>query len=379
MVLIFGLAQLAVSANGSFAALLQAHGTVGRLAIINVVSKLLWGGGVALGIVLHAPLWVLASSFLLSESLRSLLLWPIVKQELQLTLRLDLRATRQVLTACIPFFVNAVAITLCSKLDVTLLGFLTRDARELGWYGAASNVATLSMVLSPLIAWVVMPLLSRAKAQSHAAFLKVLRACVAGVITATLPIMLGLGLGAELFVRVAFGAEFAPAALSLRMLVPLFAFTYLAILLSISLVTLGRGWTLTSVSLMGAVLNPVLAFIFVPLFGRLLGPGGAGVGSALGVVGMEVCVTAALMWVIGREVLDRHTLLTIGRSLATCAAVGLLHWALAPLGDLRLLVDAAAYLLLGWLFGALRPRELIAFARDVIGRRRAGGAAAAQR
>lgn len=376
VVLIFGLAQLAVSVNGSLAALLQARGTVGRLAVINVVTKLAWGLGVGLGILLHAPLWVLASSFLLAETLRVALLWPLARRELDLALRVDLKATAAVLRACVPFFVNAVAVTLCSRLDVTMLGFLTRDAQEIGWYSAASNLASLSLLLSPLVHWVVMPLLARAHAASYEQFVSVVRRAIVGLVTATLPLMLLMGLGAELLVRLIFGAEFAPAAHSLRMLVPLFAFTYLAMLLSLSLVTLGRAWTLTSISLMGVVLNPLLAFIFVPLFSRTFGPGGAGMGSAVGVVGMEVCVTTVLILSIGRQLLDRQTVLTVGRSLATCALVIVLHQLLRPLGELRLLVDVLAYGLLGWALGAIRPRELLGFARDLAGRRRAGAPAA---
>jgi O-antigen/teichoic acid export membrane protein len=380
LIIVFGLAQLVVSLNSLLAALLQANGTVGRLALVNVGSKLLWGAGVGVGIALKAPLAWLAASFLVSETLRALLLWPVVRRELSLELRLNLGTTRQMLRTCVPFFINAVAIALCSKLDVTMLGFLTQDEAELGWYGAASNVAGLAMLLSPLVIWVVMPLLSRARAQSHGQFLAVVRGAVTGILTATLPIMLIISLGAEVFIHLAFGAQFAPAALSLRVLVLLFAFTYLAMLMSMSLVTLDRAWTLTTISLVGMVLNPVLASIFVPLTSRALGPGGAGVGAAIGVVGMEMTVTALLMWAVGRELFDRATVLNIGRSLATCAAVVLLHLLLRPLGAWRLLVDAVAYVALGTLLGAIRPRELVAFARSALGARRAakGAAAAAQ-
>jgi O-antigen/teichoic acid export membrane protein len=371
LILVFGLAQLVVSLNNVLAALLQANGTVGRLALINVVSKMLWGAGVGLGIALRAPLAFLAASFLLAELLRAVLLWPIVRRELQLELRLNLASTRAMLRSCVPFFINTVAITLCSKLDVTMLGFLTRNEAELGWYGAASNVAGLAMLLSPLVIWVVMPLLSRARAQSHAQFLQVVRAAVTGILTATLPIMLIISLGADVFIHLAFGPEFAPAAQSLRVLVLLFAFTYLAMLMSMSLVTLNRPWTLTAISLVGVVLNPVLASLFVPLTSRALGPGGAGVGAAIGVVGMEMTVTALLMWTVGRELFDRATVLSIGRSLATCAGVLLVHLALRALGPWRLVLDALAYVGLGTLLGAIRPREIVAFARSVLGERRA--------
>jgi O-antigen/teichoic acid export membrane protein len=55
-VLIFGLTQAVMGFNLSLASMLQASTQVGPLAAMNVVSKLLWGTGVAIGIWLDVPL-----------------------------------------------------------------------------------------------------------------------------------------------------------------------------------------------------------------------------------------------------------------------------------------------------------------------------------
>ena len=47
-----------------------------------------------------------------------------------------------------------------------LLAGMAADS-EVGWYGAASSLAGLSLLLAPLIGWVLMPLLARARARSR--------------------------------------------------------------------------------------------------------------------------------------------------------------------------------------------------------------------
>src|SRR6185369_3720435 len=98
-----------------------------------------------------------------------------------LKLRFDVRALQAVLVASFPFYVNGTVLALCSKLDITLLEFLTGDAKQVGWYSASANVASLAMLMSPLLSWVVMPLMSRAAARSDEELWWVVRHAIAGI------------------------------------------------------------------------------------------------------------------------------------------------------------------------------------------------------
>ena len=195
------------------------------------------------------------------------------------------------------------------------------------------------------------------------------RAAVA-LITVASPPALFIALGSELWVRWAFGAEFAPAASSLRFLAPLFLVTYVNGLLSQTLIVRRRGWSLTASSLAGVLANPAIAVFAVPLCLRALGDGGGGVGSALGMVGGELVVCLSLLVRMPAGTVDRTVVSPLLRTLLTAAFTVALHVALAPLGHLRLLLDAATYVTLGLILGALKPREMYAMARELISSRK---------
>jgi O-antigen/teichoic acid export membrane protein len=165
-------------------------------------------------------------------------------------------------------------------------------------------------------------------------------------------------LGADFIVATIFGPEYAPAAMSLRALAPVLPLTYLAMLLSMTLVVLERSWMLTTVSSMGLGINVALTVLFVPLFGKLLGPGGAGVGDALGVVGMELIVSTVLVWNIGRQALDRRLVTNVLKSAVVVGAVSGLHYLLRSIGPVRLIVDGLAYVVLALVMGVPSIGEL---------------------
>jgi O-antigen/teichoic acid export membrane protein len=272
-------------------------------------------------------------------------------------------ATRHVLVASLPFYINAVAIALCAKLDATMLWFVTRNEAEIGWYGAASNVASIALLLAPLAGSVLMPLLARTEKRSREELWVLVRRTLAGILSVLMPCTLFIALGAELWTRWVFGSAFAPSAMSLRALAPNFVLTYVAMTLSFVLVAIGRAWTLTLISIVGTLINPALALVLVPFFSDYLGPGGAGVGSGLAVTGMELTVTTLFLANIGRVAFDRRLTIDVLKTCVCCASVIVLDRALAPLGDVRLAIDAGAYAVLALMTRAVRPAELIALVR----------------
>src|SRR5690606_34225969 len=160
--------------------------------------------------------------------------------------------------------VNGIAITLAGRIDISMLGFLTSD-EAVGWYGAAHNLASLAMLLSPLIPWVFMPLFARAYHRSEEEFLRLLRRAVEGLLVVAIPITLMIGVGADFWIYIAFGESFANSTLPLVILAPIFVATYLAMLLSTALIITNRAWQLTSVSIAGICVQPILILILVPL------------------------------------------------------------------------------------------------------------------
>jgi O-antigen/teichoic acid export membrane protein len=356
-VFVFGLTQFVMLANGSMAALLQAATRVKRLAAANVASKVVWGAGLALAILAHGSLPLVALPLLVSEVLKAIVLVPAVRSAIGLELRIDWRLTKLALVASLPFFLNEGAIIVGNRLTAAGLAFVTPDAREVGWYGATSNLAGLAMLLAPLVEWVVLPLLARAKERSEEEVYAICRRVIEGLLVSILPFTLLISLGADLWVRLAFGGKFAEAAMSLRILSLDFSLVYLAMILSTLLILVGRGWSVTLISVSAV---PMRALILVPLVrfcGAQLGPGGGAVGAALTEIG-GIALTAALsFWLVGRRAIDARSVRQVAKSLLIVALVSAAHVKMAPLGYARLVLDGLLYLALAVGLGVVGKKE----------------------
>lgn len=357
--------HLAASVNGSFAALLHARGTVGGLSASNVVGKLVWAAGVLGGLATGHALAAIGAAFLASEVLKLVLQLRLARRHLGLTFRADPLVTRAVLVASLPFYANAVASSAATRIDVPILAAMIPDAREIGWYGAAWNLSSLALLVAPVIGWVVVPLLARAHARSPEALATALARALEAVLVLGIPASLFLALGAEQWVAIMYGEAFAPAVPALRLLAPVFVFTYVACVSGACLGVLGRGWTATAVNVVGLVVNPILNLWLVPAGERLLArDGGAGAGAAVASMASEALVAVLLTAFLAGRAFDARAARVVGRTLAVCAAVVALHLALEPLGPARLAIDAIAYLLLAVALRAVRAQEIVELARS---------------
>ena len=369
LLLAFGVGQIVYTLNGTLGVLLQANTTVDELAIANVFGKIAWGIGIAAGLLAGSPLVVIAAVFAISELLKFVMLQAAAGRHLGLQFRFDRAATRAAVVASAGFYAHSLALALGWRLDVAMLGYLAHD-RDVGWYGASQSLASITLLMTPLMGSVLAPLLRRAYNRSPQEMIAVMRRVLEGLLLVTTPVALFLALGADLWIRIAFGVAYAPAAGSLRTLAPLFVLTYLAILLSMALVVLGRGWTLTVVSLSAVALSAGVALVLVPFFGNWLGPGGAGAGMALASVSKESFVTTVLLVVLGRGFLDAPRRVLIRRTLLAALLTTGVHVLLGGIGHWRLLIDAAVYTGAAVALGVLRPAATWAFAREVLQTRR---------
>jgi len=375
LILLFGVGQLLVSINTSLAALLQAARTVGGLAIVNITAKIAWGGGVILALVARVGLEGLAVAFICAELLRLLLVARLARDRLGLRVRVDPRAVKAALSSSLPYYCNVVALTIYSRVDVTMLSMLSSD-REVGWYGAAANFASLSLMVSPLVGWVVLPMLSRAAARSEDEMFAIIRRAFEGVLLVVMSTALFLGIGADVWIVAVFGRAFTPAVGTLRLLAPTFVFTYLAMLCATCLLLLRRAWTVTFISLVGLAVHPLLDLLIVRRSASAFGVGGAGHGAAAAVLVTEGLVATAMLISIGARAFDRRAIRTISRVTLSCLAVIAIDLVLRGLGPIRLVVDVFALIACLLWFGALRLGEILPLARLVLRRRRTQSVAA---
>lgn len=371
LVLALGAAQVLISLNLTLGALLQAAGKVDGLSFVTVAGKVIWGGGVALAIATGGNLLMIAAASCAAEAVKLVALWRLSSKHLRLEIAFDARATLVVLVAAFPYFLNSAAQTVYAKLDVSLLSFLVGD-REVGYYGAAAALGQVAALVTPLIGWVLVPLFARAAERSREELLAALQRSLEFCFTIAVPASLTILLGADLWVGLLFGPAFAPAALSLRVLAPLFVLTYATTTMASALVADGRGWTVTGITIGGMLLIPVLNLALIPVARSWLQQEGAGgVGCAMAILVTEAMVTAAMLVVLRGKALDRRSLSSLGKMLAA-GAVAVALERLLPLPPApRLALAMSAWLLVALVSGAVRPQELAGFARAAFRREHA--------
>ena len=358
LVFIFALAQFFVTMNATLSALLHAKGNVDGMSVLSVASKIAWGIGMLASMSLGIGLWAFAAVLLVTEAVESAFLLALAARHLGLILRFDLRATRSMIVASLPYYLTIFAATVYGKLDVTLLDLLG-NSREVGWYSASSTIASLTLLVAPLIGWVLMPAFARAAARSHEELYDLVRSSTRIIMTMAIPVSLLISLGADVWVRFLFGAAFLPAAAAVRILASTFVMTYLGIVYAMTLTMLERAWALTAVSGCGLAVNVALNLVLIVPSMKAFGDGGGGAGCALAVLGTELTVTAAMVALVGRNAFDRKTLVLIGKSIAACGAAIIVDRLGASLGWRRLVFDAVVYVGLVIVTGALQPRELV--------------------
>ncbi|AHG87675.1 polysaccharide biosynthesis protein [Gemmatirosa kalamazoonensis] len=376
LVFLLALTQLFVVNNATLGALLHAVGEVHGLSVLGVVSKILWGGGALVGLLAGGGVVSVGAAMLASEVVKGVGLQVLVRRHVRVRSRVNVRATLAVLTASVPFFVASLSQALMGRINVTLVSFRASDL-ELGWYGAAASLAGIGMLLEPLLGWVLLPLSARAESRSPDEFTRLTRRSMRLVLTASVPIALFMGLWADVIVRVLFGAKFAPATDSLRATAPCFVLGYVSIVSCTALIPLGRGWTVTAVSVSSLVISVTLNWFLIPAGHALFGAGGAGIGAGVALTLNEVFSAGALTLALGGRAFDRSGLAMLAKMLIVCAVVAALdRLVLLPYGVARLPVDAAVYGALALLWRAGDYDVLANVASRILSRRRSSHAVA---
>lgn len=363
-------AQLFLSLNQTFTALLQSARTVDGLSVINVVAKLMWAAGFVATMALRWPLVGIPLSVLAAEALKAAVTFALARRHLNLKLTVDWSKLKPVLRSSLAFYVNAVALVVVNRFDVNVLKVQANDT-EIGLYSAAAELAQMTFVMTPMVAGVVAPLFARTLAKSLDEYGQVLRRTLELVLTLAFPASLAILVGADFWTRLLLGHQYAASAWALSILGPSFLLTYVAVIVATALNLSGGEWTVTVTSLLSLVLNPALVLALVSL-SPSWGVGGGGAACAMAAIATETVVLVAMFWRIGHLALDARLVKRVVKTTLACAAVYAVdRLLLSPLGYARLLVDAALYagLVLG--SGAVSVKETLGFVKALKARRAA--------
>ncbi len=374
LVYIYGAAQFFMVGGATSAGMLHATSRVNEMSVLSVVVKFGWAACIAIAILFHLDLWAFALTVAVTEGIKSFILFWLARKHLRFEVRIHPRATWAVIVAALPFYVSGLATTFYDKIGVSLLAFLTSD-REVGWYGAAAGLAGLTLLLVPLVAWVLIPLLARSAAESEDELYRMVRRSLEFILTLAIPVSLMMALGADVWISVLFGRAFAPSVAALRVLAIANLLMYLSIVAVYALAVLKLTWRMSLVFVGGMVINPVCNMLLIRPMSTLEGPGGGGTACAIATLVTEIAVVTPLLIMLGRRAFDRRLLGIAGKSLAAALFVTALDiLTLRRLGPVRLLVDGVVYVALVLVTGGIEIRGTAAWLRAASRVSRAHGA-----
>jgi len=371
LVYLYGLAQFFMVGGLTSAGLLQATGKVNEMSVLSVIVKFVWAICIFAAIFFRLGLWAFAVTVTLTESAKSLILFRLAQRHLKFEFRMNPKATWAVIIAALPFFISNLATTIYDKMGVNLLEFMT-TRREVGWFGAASGFAGMTLLFAPLLSWVLVPLFARSAAESTDELFQMVRRSLELILALAIPVCLLMLVGADFWVLVLFGKAFAPAATALRILALATLLMYLSIVAVYALAVLNYTWRMSFTFLGGMVINPLCNLLLIPRMSPLIGPGGGGAACATATLVTEVAMVTSLLAALGRRSYDRRLIVSMIKSVAAAILViATDHFVLRPLGPARLAVDVAVYATLVVVSGAFDVRELVNFVRAAIQQRKA--------
>jgi O-antigen/teichoic acid export membrane protein len=364
LVWVYGVAQFFMAFNATFVSLLQSARTIDGLSRVNVLSKFVWAIGFIATMVFQWPLVGIPISVAVSEFLKLVVGYWLARKHTRLVLKIDWKVVRPLLRDAFPFYVNAIALVVVSRFDVNVLKMRASDA-EIGLYSSASELAQMTFVLMPMLAGVVTPLFARAAARAASEYHAMLRRTLELVLTLAFPVSLAIAIGADFWVRIVLGHQYAAAAWALSILGPTFLLTYTATTIAIALNVTGGEWTVTVTSVMSMFINPLLV-IFLTGFAKGWGEGGGGAACAMATVGTETFVLIAMFSRLGRIAMDARLAKMLVKTVAVCVAVAAIdRLLLQPLGGARLLLDGLLYVGLVLGTGAVSVKETAAFVKQI--------------
>ncbi len=363
--LVFALAKFVMQTNEMLAACLHAVGRVKGIGKQNLISKL-FGAVTLLGLMATDRGGIsLPIGLLVGEAVKLVYLAKRTGAELGVWSRISDQEIRPVLRRSLPFISTVLITSFTMFLDVTMLGFLVSDD-EVGYYRFGQQLVMIAYVVGTVLPWVVLPLASRAAAQSRAAFEGVARKSIEAAMVLSAPLAVMVFLHADTIVNLA-DRKYAPTIGSLRVISIMIPVTYLASLVSTLLQAVGRIWIIVRVGIAVAVLDGILVFLTARWGLSHFGKGGAGIVTAWSMLAAEGLGTLVLLLSLGRHLWNQEIFVSLARTLSALLPVVLVEFILRRAGVpgiVRILLEGLVLLANGFLLRVIDAATIRSFLPD---------------
>lgn len=235
--------------------------------IFNTLSSLSLLITVFLGLLIFKNIITIALSYLFSMIVSLVVAYFLFKQEANFSFKINYSLIKYYFFNGLPLVLFGILDYIFFSTDKIILSHL-RPIEETGYYSVASRIISVILVIPSLFYTALFPYLSKQISIQNWILIKkifnysMLFSITAGLIFAILCFIL-----APFLIPLFFGNEFINSIAILQIFIWILVFIFPTNFLNILLISLNKQWLDFFVTLIPAILNIILNFIFIPNYG----------------------------------------------------------------------------------------------------------------
>lgn len=240
---------------------------------------------------------------------------------------IDVRLWRTIVIGGMPFFTWAVVLLFYGQIDIMMLKVMVGDA-AVGWYSAASRIASIPVFLPTIVITAILPALSREHDYNSPRFRELASRSLRLVMAAGIPAAAGtIMVAGSLVPLLRFPASFnqmGPLIAILALNMPMIA---LDMVLGTILIALGRQRAWTGIGIISAFFNPLANLWAIPFTQHAFGNGAIGAASVT--LATEIVMFTGALFLKPRSVFTWGDVFYIIRCLLAAGVMVPAVWALS--------------------------------------------------
>jgi O-antigen/teichoic acid export membrane protein len=262
----------------------------------------------------------------------------------------------------LPFGLITLFAAVFYGADTIILSSAKGDA-VVGWYGAAYRMVLILLFVPTALGSAIFPVMSRFYKTSPDSLRHGVEKLLKYMTMLGIPLGIGTTLLAQRIIWVVFGAEFAPAAIALQVLIWSVVLVYVGGPIGTLLQTTNRQGVVARIVGISTLTNVVANLILIPRYSYVAAATIAVLSTLISLI-MQYVVCSKTGW----SVIDRKLLISFGKIALASAVMGLFIYYLGNM-TLLLLIPLAILLYFGTLF-ALRffDKDDMLIVRQIAGR-----------
>jgi O-antigen/teichoic acid export membrane protein len=262
------LSQLFLASQAALQGLEAMHYT----SIASIISKAINTVFGITVIILGYGIYAIGFTYVISAAVSSVLLLSFLARYYKPSFRIQPEQARSMLRMSFPYMLSGLGLVLYGQVDVLIISALV-DPKQLGWYGAASQLYGTFMFIPVIMTAAVFPLLTRTYANAPDALPKMLRKSFDMMLLFGIAIGLGLCAIGSPIVVLLFGPAFAQSGPILSLMGIVLIFMYQNVLIGQFLISTDRQNSWTVIMIIATAITIPIDLILVPWCQKTFGNG----------------------------------------------------------------------------------------------------------